>query len=197
MKRSLFRVLLSVITAAVTYLPVLAQTNTFEVRVANHAVGTIEAQRKVSGHAKSIIIRTRIQMMLSKINSDIFNEYSNNVLTLATATRIAHKNGEDKRTTTRKDGKDYTVVLNGERSVLNDAEIQHCVADLYFAEPKQVTRIFSETLGKFLPLKYLGNGEYELQLPEGKKNVYKYENGTLVQVEVNHTFGKAVIVKSS
>jgi hypothetical protein len=194
---SLFRVLLTVITVAVLYLQANAQTNTFEVRIANHAVGTIEANRKTNGPAKSIIIKTRIQMMLAKINSDIINEYSNNVLSNSKSSRISGKNGEDKNTTTVRNGKEYTITVNGEKSVINNAEIEECVADLYFAEPKQVTRVFSETLGRFLPLKSIGGGMYELLLPEGKKNVFKYENGTLVLVEVNHSFGKAIFVKVS
>ncbi|SEW01325.1 DUF6134 family protein [Chitinophaga arvensicola] len=194
---SLLRVLFSTITVAVLYLQANAQTNTFEVRIANHAVGTIEANRKLNGGAKSIIIKTRIQIMLSKINSDIINEYSNNVLTNAKSSRISGKTGEDKQTTTRRNGKEYTIMVNGEKSVIDNAEIEECVADLYFAEPKQINRVFSETLGRFLPVKSLGGGVYELILPEGKKNVFKYENGTLVQVEVNHTLGKAVFVKIS
>lgn len=194
---SIFRVLLTVITVAVLYLQANAQTNTFEVRIANHAVGTIEANRKTNGPAKSIIIKTRIQMMLAKINSDIINEYSNNVLSNSKSSRISGKNGEDKNTTTVRNGKEYTITVNGEKSVINNAEIEECVADLYFAEPKQVTRVFSETLGRFLPLKSIGGGMYELLLPEGKKNVFKYENGTLVLVEVNHSFGKAIFVKVS
>lgn len=194
---SLFRVLLTVITVAVLYLQANAQTNTFEVRIANHAVGTIEANRKMNGPAKSIVIKTRIQMMLAKINSDIINEYSNNVLSSSRSSRISGKNGEDKNTTTVRSGKEYTITVNGDKSVINNAEIEECVADLYFAEPKQITRVFSETLGRFLPLKSIGGGMYELLLPEGKKNVFKYENGTLVLVEVNHTFGKAIFVKVS
>ncbi|RFS23879.1 hypothetical protein DVR12_08290 [Chitinophaga silvatica] len=195
---SYFRVFLTIVAIAVGSLQIaLAQTNTFEVRVANRAVGTIEANRKQNGPSKSIIIKTRIQVMLSKIYSDIINEYSNNILTVAKSSRISGKSGEDKRTTTSRNTKDYTVVMNGEKSLLAEAEIVSCVADLYFAEPKQVTRVFSETLGRFLPVKPLGDGLYELSLPEGKKNVYKYENGVLVQVEVNHSFGKAVFVKTS
>lgn len=193
---SLFRVLFTVITSAVLYAQAYAQTNTFEVRVANHAVGTIEANRKVNGQTKSIVIKTRIQVMLSKVNSDIVNEYSNNVLNTAKSSRIT-KNGEDKQTLTRRNGKEYTIIVNGEKSTLDNAEIEACVADLYFSEPKQLSRVFSETLGLFLPVKSIGGGMYELILPEGRKNVYKYENGTLVLVEVNHSFGKAIFVKVS
>ncbi|WP_142685582.1 DUF6134 family protein [Chitinophaga polysaccharea] len=193
---SLLRFLFTTITVAVLYLQAGAQTNTFEVRIANHAVGTIEANRKLTGAAKSIVIRTRIQIMLSKINSDIVNEYNNNILTNARVSRVSGKTGEDKQTIVRRNGKEYTIIVNGEKSVL-DTEIEECVADLYFAEPRQINRVFSETLGRFLPLKSLGGGVYELILPEGKKNVFRYENGTLMSVEVNHALGKAMFVKIS
>ncbi|SKD07728.1 hypothetical protein SAMN05660461_3783 [Chitinophaga ginsengisegetis] len=193
---SLFRLLFITFTVAVLFLQAKAQTNTFEVRIANHAVGTIEANRKLAGNAKSIIIKTRIQIMLSKINSDIANEYSNNVLTTAKVSRVSGKSGEDKQTTIHRNGKEYTIIVNGAKSVI-DTEIEECVADLYFMEPRQLSRVFSETLGRFLPVKSLGGGVYELILPEGKKNVFKYENGILKQVEVNHTLGKAFFVKIS
>lgn len=193
---SLFRFLFTTITVAVLYLQADAQTNTFEVRIADHAVGTIEANRKLTGAAKSIIIRTRIQVMFSKVNSDIVSEYNNNILTNARVSRVSGKTGEDKQTIVRRNGKEYTIIVNGEKSVL-DTEIEECVADLYFAEPRQINRVFSETLGRFLPLKSLGGGVYELILPEGKKNVFRYENGTLMSVEVNHTLGKAMFVKIS
>ncbi|MGF6844966.1 hypothetical protein QFZ51_000201 [Chitinophaga sp. W3I9] len=193
---SLFRILFITFTVAVLFLQVNAQTNTFEVRIANHAVGTIEANRKLTGSAKSIIIKTRIQIMLSKINSDIANEYNNNVLTNAKVSRVSGKSGEDKQTIIRRNGKEYTIIVNGEKSVI-DTEIEECVADLYFIEPRQLNRVFSETLGRFLPVKPLGGGVYELILPEGKKNIFKYENGILKQVEVNHALGKALFVKIS
>jgi hypothetical protein len=107
------------------------------------------------------------------------------------------KEGDSKSITTQKDGKIYTVVQNGEKSILNNPEIAHSVSELYFMEPHQITRIFSESIGTFLNLKTLGNGLYELTLPEGKKNIYKYEKGVLVQVEVSQTFGKAYIVRVS
>jgi len=98
---------------------------------------------------------------------------------------------------TRRNGARYMIDLEGEKSTLDNVEIQHSVSDLYFTEPRQVTSIYSETLGKLLSIRPLGNGAYELSLPEGKKNIYRYQKGTLVDVEVNHTLGKAHIVRTS
>lgn len=173
-----------------------AQVHNFEIRFGSHAIGTVAANCKTSGSTKNILIQSRVQMrLLSKFNLDISCEYNNNVLVQAKAVRNTGRASDDKSTATRREGRNYIIVQNGQRSVLNNTEIVHSVADLYFNEPRQVARIFSETLGRFLALKALGNGEYELSLPEGKKNIYKYEKGALVEVEINHTFGRAYIVR--
>ncbi|KAA2245549.1 hypothetical protein F0L74_06225 [Chitinophaga agrisoli] len=175
-----------------------AQTHTFEIRLGSHAIGTVEARLNINGAARRTEIKSRIETMLKSKITDISCEYSNNILVQARSYSSSGKNADDgKATVTRRDGVHYLVSLEGQQSTLNDGDIQHSVSDLYFSEPKQVTRIYSETLGKFLALKALGNGAYELSLPEGKKNVYRYQKGALVEVEVNHTLGKAFIVRTS
>lgn len=119
------------------------------------------------------------------------------ILVSANAKRTSGKDGDNKYSITKRDGKSYSINHNGERSVLNNTDIIHTVAELYFFEPHHITSIFSELQGAFLPLRSLGDGLYELTLPEGKKNVYKYEKGTLVQVEIPQAFGKALVVKIS
>jgi len=197
MIRCLFRVLFSIIIVIAGIPSVWAQSYNFELRFANQTIGTIAAQRKTSGTAKSITITTRVQSLLSKVNLDILNEYKGDVLMQAKSGRQSGKNGESRQTTVLREGNDYKVVVDGTRSVLGNTEITDCVAELYFAEPKQINRIFSETLGRFLSIRSLGKGHYELALPEGKKNIYKYENGALVEVEISHQLGKAFIVRVS
>lgn len=177
---------------------VFSQTHNYEIRFGNHVVGNVIAHCKVNGTIRSISILSKMEMkLLAKFNLDISCEFDNNVLVRAKAIRSSGKEAENKSILTQRDGKNYTIVQNGEKSVLNNTEIVHSVGELYFTEPRQVTRVFSETLGVFLTLKALGNGLYELMLPEGKKNLYKYEKGALVQVEINQALGKAYLVKVS
>jgi hypothetical protein len=173
-----------------------AQTNNYEVRYGNRPIGNITATCKTTGSQKSIAIQSNVDMKLfGKVNLDITAEFDNNVLTHSKVLRKTGKPNDDKTVTTQKEGKNYTVIQNGDKSMLNNTEILHSVSELYFIEPKQITKIFSETQGVFLVLTSLGNGEYELALPDGKKNVYKYEKGVLTQVEINQAFGKAYIVR--
>jgi hypothetical protein len=198
MIRCLFRVLFSIMIVIAGIQPGWAQSYNFELRFANHTLGTIAAQRKVNGHSKTISITTRVKSLFSKVNQDILNEYRGDVLMLGMfGQQSGGKNGEAKETKVVRDGNGYKVTVGEVQSTLINTEITDCVAELYFAEPKLMTRIFSETLGKFLLIRPLGKGHYELALPEGKKNIYKYENGALMEVEVSHALGKAFIVRVS
>ncbi|HEU4553956.1 MAG TPA: DUF6134 family protein [Chitinophaga sp.] len=175
-----------------------AQTHTFEIRLGSHAIGTVEARCNVNGNARHLEIKSKLETTFITKFTDIYCDYNNNVLVQSHVTRSSGKNSDDsKNVTTRREGNRYLINADGEKSALNNVEIQHSVSDLYFAEPRQISRVYSETLGKFLALKALGNGEYELSLPDGKKNYYRYQKGTLKEVEVNHTLGKAFIVRTS
>lgn len=174
------------------------QNHEYEIRFANRVIGNVSAHCKQNGTAKNISIQSKVDMRpLTRFSLDISCEFDNSVMVRSKVIKDSGKEGDSKSITTQKDGKIYTVVQNGEKSILNNPEIAHSVSELYFMEPHQITRIFSESIGTFLNLKTLGNGLYELTLPEGKKNIYKYEKGVLVQVEVSQTFGKAYIVRVS
>lgn len=179
-------------------LQVAAQTHNYEIRYGSHVIGNITAVSKVTGTSRKIAIQSNVDMKpLTKFNLNINCDFENSVLIFANAKRTTGKQEDDKYSITKREGKNYQINRNGEKSTLSNTDVLHSVSELYFEEPHQVTRIFSELQGAFLPLRSLGNGLYELTLPEGKKNVYKYEKGVLVQVEIPQAFGKAVVVKIS
>jgi len=195
---SLFRQCILWIGCLALSIQLRAQTHTFEIRLGSHAVGTVEARCNVNGNARHMEIKSKLETRFISKFTDIYCDYSNNVLVQSRVTRSSGKNSDDsKNITTQREGNRYLINVEGEKSALNNIEIQHSVSDLYFTEPKQVSRVYSETLGRFLALKATGNGEYELSLPDGKKNYYRYQKGALREVEVNHTLGKAFIVRIS
>ncbi|MBC7388549.1 MAG: hypothetical protein H7329_05005, partial [Opitutaceae bacterium] len=85
----------------------------------------------------------------------------------------------------------YKIVKNGVISVIS-SNINYSIVDLYFKEPKGLNTVFSNTHGAFLIIKPLGKGDYELQLPDGKTNIFRYLNGKLMQVEAKMMVGKVI-----
>jgi hypothetical protein len=77
--------------------------------------------------------------------------------------------------------------IDGDTTMVKD-EIRHTIATLYFREPVNISRVYSENFLAFLAIKSTGPHTYELTLADGKKNYYTYANGlcTKVQAETDH-----------
>jgi len=58
-------------------------------------------------------------------------------------------------------------------------------AMLFFEEPTNFTRVYSELEDKFHPLKHKGNHIYEKTSLEGKVSRYYYQNGKLIKAEID------------
>jgi hypothetical protein len=63
---------------------------------------------------------------------------------------------------------------------------------LYYHEPIGKKLIWSDSFGKFLPIRLSGNHRYELILPDGKKNFYTYNYGICSMVETEQFFTKLI-----
>ncbi len=190
--RRIFLLLICAIIPCFTAYKAAAQNYVYEIRYANSPVGTLEVKQEVSGAHRRIFISSRVQMKLfSRMDTDIKTEYLHNVLEKARAVRLGGKSAENKETVTERAQKGYVVIRKGEEATLKQTQISYCVGDLYFSEPKDIREVYSETLGQFLPIKQLEDKRYELSMPDGKRNMYRYEKGRLTDVEVNHQLGKA------
>jgi hypothetical protein len=63
---------------------------------------------------------------------------------------------------------------------------------LYFAEPKNLQKVFSERVGKFFEMVRQSDGTYLATL-DGHSAVYTYKSGKLVALEMKSTFGSVFL----
>ena len=187
------RTFLVLICGIIPYLAALkaaGQSHTYEIRFANNTIGLLDVKQETNGPTRRIHIKSRIQMkLLSRMETDISAEYHHNILIRAKASRVS-KGADSKETSTEKTEKGYNVVRKGQPATIN-REITYSVSELYFSEPKDLKEVYSETHGAFLPIKQLADKRYEVVMPDDKRIYYRYEKGKLMEVEVNHQFGKA------
>ncbi|RPD40641.1 DUF6134 family protein [Chitinophaga barathri] len=169
--------------------PADGQTSKYEIRYGNNAIGQLNVKQETSGNNRKISIQSRVQSkFFQRMELDILAEYHHDILSRSRVTRLS----TEQETLTEKTEKGYTVLRKGDKkSVITDPQITFCVSDLYFNEPRDVKRVYSETLGRFLEVKLLPDKRYALLMPEGKKNIYRYDKGRLTEVEINHQLGKA------
>lgn len=60
--------------------------------------------------------------------------------------------------------------------------INHTVTSLYYREPVNMSRIYSERFGKMCTVQKIAAGAYEVLMPDGKKAVYHYTQGQCREV---------------
>lgn len=56
---------------------------------------------------------------------------------------------------------------------------------LYFTEPLNRTKIFSERMGEYANFVKTGTNQYECKTANGVNNIYRYKDGKLVELEMN------------
>ena len=56
---------------------------------------------------------------------------------------------------------------------------------LLFDEPENISKVYAEEHGVFHNLKKIGDHEYLKTSPEGKRNTYKYKNGSLLNADIH------------
>ena len=66
--------------------------------------------------------------------------------------------------------------------------IDYSSASLFFHEPVSRTSVFNEKYGKSLPLKLVGEHQYEVKLPNGGFERYTYKNGSVSEVQFVKSF---------
>ncbi|MCS6978954.1 MAG: hypothetical protein N2050_08630 [Flavobacteriales bacterium] len=89
------------------------------------------------------------------------------------------------------DGQRYQVQTDKEKFTV-DEQADFSVVKFYFEEP-HTPRIFTERIGRFVPLYSPRPGVYQYRLPSGDLNIYTYLNGELQDVTVKRSLGTAQI----
>ena len=144
-----------------------------------------------------IMSKTDAKVMVFSIHveSDMKIKKGNGIMIEGTAYRMASRGAADVHASTVRIGpKQYESIRNGEKKKFTQEDITFCVADLFFKEPKGMTKIYSNMYAEMLSLKSLGTGRYEVQTPDGKNTVYSYTNGKLMQMDSSTPVG-AVVTK--
>ncbi len=79
----------------------------------------------------------------------------------------------------------YEIVKNDKtEKKLNDS-ISYATIQLYFKEPINISRSYSEQDGSFNTIISLGNHAYKKVNSKGRKNIYHYKNGLLKKATID------------
>jgi hypothetical protein len=85
-----------------------------------------------------------------------------------------------------KDTNGYQLTLDGVTVPITQS-INYSVSQIYFTEPKDGQRVFSQQFGQFFTFEKVGDHKYLMSSPDGD-NYYTYVNGICVNVRVLRDF---------
>lgn len=114
------------------------------------------------------ITRHEVRYKHGKLISSVYKHYENGVLK-----RWCNINW---------DGKVWQVESNTGKRVLTEAPT-YSIASLYFHNPKNITRVFYEADASYSEVKHPDANTIDFKTSEGNRNIYKYVNGVLQEME--------------
>lgn len=169
----------------------------FNVFLKDENIGQIVASETISGNSivRDIRSKTDAKILAFSIHveSDTKITKGNEIMTEGIAYRHANRGAEDVHASTKRvANKKYERNKNDKKSILENTDITFCVADLYFKEPKGLTKIYSNMWAEMVEIKNLGNGVYQVTTPDKKKSLYTFKNSKLVVIELDTPAGKIV-----
>jgi len=155
------------------------------------SVGTLLIEQNIQGSQTTYTLTSQVSVDFLfgfLVEEQIVDVFQEGVLVRSSHQR--HVNGVLKanHALTRK-GEDYHVVDEDNRLRQLHGDILATVVSIYFHEPQQTTWVYSQNYRKLLQMEKAGEGCYRIQLPNGTTSRYRYQSGTLSEVETNTYVG--------
>ncbi|SHI85501.1 DUF6134 family protein [Pseudozobellia thermophila] len=168
----------------------------FDIVMKGKVVGNLEAiRKKKEGKVRfqsSTTIKTRVITDI-EVNYNYDVVFEDKVLEQAYVT-IEVNQKTHANTTTKREGNGYQILINDKKDRVVEEPINYATIQLYFEEPVNTTRCYSEQDGTFNSLVPLGGHRYKKINSKGKENTYSYSNGYLEKANIDGGLVKFDIV---
>jgi hypothetical protein len=167
--------------ALATYLalpiPTAGQTLTYDVLVAGKKSGTLVVRAdRLNSNLLTVASDAKISVAFTDAHSTLQAQFRNGQLQKASVVQKVNEKIRESAEINH-DGTQYHVAVKGKEATTLKQAIDYSIALIYHVEPKGKKTVFSERYGAFCVIRNLGASKYELQMPDGKKAFYTYENG--------------------
>jgi len=114
-----------------------------------------------------------------------YEKFSNGKLSWGKAlSTLGGRTQKDSKIVSDKNG--YQLILDGVTIPITE-DINYSVSQIYFTEPSDGQRVYSQQFGQFLTFKKVDDHKYLMVSPDGD-NYYSYVNGICVNVKVLRDF---------
>ncbi len=161
----------------------------YDIIKGNNKIGELNATRNKLGEEVSYAIDSKVVIsFLFELNIQFKydSKFENDYLTWSDFSNMTN-NKEKESTEITWEKYRYKVKTDKKESYVSKSQIAYTLSKMYFIEPIGIDKVFSERFAEYLTVSEIGDHMYELTLPDGKKNIYSFENGICNEVKVDHT----------
>lgn len=175
-----------------------AQYQLYEVVVGDRLMGELKAYSPVvKDNITYLRVIAEVDIPLFGRTIDVQNEFQDQRLLSAKARKLVDAELKEE-VLTAISGKGYAVTFNQirkKRAATFNESIGFTALMLYYKEPVNVRKVYSERLGEMATVTKIGHGKYELRLPDGKKTIYTYKDGACIHIQ-SDVMGAKLIFRS-
>jgi hypothetical protein len=175
------------------------KTDQFQLKVikGNETIGLIQTSEVIQNGKVAYFLQSSVDVnVLLKMNimESISDVFEGNQLTHSVHARYI--NGKIKAGNELKLGPAGYELNTNEKQVkhLNEL-ITRSVLSLYYHEPVDGVRVYSQSFGAMIEVQKIGAGKYCLELPNGNTSTYTYEKGLLQSVESQTIWGTITFLR--
>lgn len=172
-----------------------AQDLKFSIVKGKKSLGELHVSRNSSDEGFDINIRSQVKFWFfgtRRVLYTIKNRfYSKRLISASSKSTLNNKTRHETSITDEDIRYKFCDVYEEETSYCDTSSIHYTIAYMYFKEPKNISKVYSERYLEYLPIEKMEDKRYKVTLPNGTKNYFIYdENGLTKEVEVNHTLAK-------
>lgn len=165
------------------------QLSVYQVKYKGERVGTVNLLKEKQGeklyYKMTSDIKARFIFSI-RVKTSQESIFENGRLTYSTVSRNVNGNEKSLRETKSADNT-YLLIKEGKSSTLTHKAITYNVMSLYYQEPVNISKVYSDNYQQFLSLKKIKPHTYKMELPDGNYNYYTYTNGVCTRVDVFST----------
>ena len=176
---------------------VIGQRLKYDVLLFGKKIGETIVEMKDSSGVRHYMLRssTEVKMFFMDKKSNMATDvlYGKDGLMTSSTFHNIKEDGEIHTNATSDKGK-LIVDKNGEKITIPNT-VNYSSLLLYFSEPHNLQKVFSERLGEFFDIIKEADGKYSAQTKSGSA-VYTYAHGKLTEIEMKSTLG-SVFMKLS
>ncbi|MGS0527081.1 DUF6134 family protein [Zobellia nedashkovskayae] len=164
----------------------LATTLHYDIIMKDKIIGSLDTHQKTKGNVTTYQSFTSIKTkLLTTIEVDYkYDVTFSKVMLKKAKVSIVVNSRENAETSTLWKNTQYQIIKNKKESTLQDS-IQYTTVLMYFKEPKNIKKCYSEQDGTMNTIVSLGNHKYKKINANGKENMYFYKNGILHEADID------------